>query len=237
MTSTAADSTAARTGGKRRIIVMLGAPGAGKGTQAERLAHELDLPHVSTGELFRAALQGDDPLGAKVRKYVESGGLVPDAIVVEIVAARLAKPDATRGAILDGFPRTVAQAVTLDEMLVGRGDRVCAALYVEVPTDLLTARLTGRRICTADDQHVYHVVAHPPRRDGICDIDGAELYQRQDDSLGTVKSRLEKQLPPMYEVIDHYAEEGVLHSVRGDVDMDTVTADLLHALATIQARA
>jgi adenylate kinase len=216
---------------------MLGAPGAGKGTQAERLAAALELPHISTGELFRKALQGDGPLGAKVRRYVESGGLVPDAIVVEIVGQRLAEADAAAGAILDGFPRTVAQASALDESLAGRGESVCAALYVEVSPELLAARLTGRRICTADDQHVYHVLARPPRVEGVCDIDGAELYVRPDDSLETVQSRLDTQLPPMYEVIDHYTDRGVLYPVRGDADADTVTADLLHALATIRASA
>jgi adenylate kinase len=162
---------------------------------------------------------------------------VPDAIVVEMVGQRLTEADAAAGCILDGFPRTVAQAIALDEMLASRGESVCAALYVEVSADLLTARLTGRRICTVDDQHVYHVVARPPRTEGLCDIDGAELYQRPDDSVATVQSRLDTQLPPMYEVIDHYAENGVLYPVRGDADADTVTEDLLHALATIRAKA
>jgi adenylate kinase len=125
--------------------------------------------------------------------------------------------------------------VALDEMLAARSESVCAALYVEVSTDLLTARLTGRRICTVDDQHVYPVWARPPRREGFCDIDGAELYQRPDDSVATVQSRLDTQLPPMYEVIDHYAENRVLFSVRGDADVDTVTDDLLRALTTIRA--
>jgi adenylate kinase len=235
VTSTAAAGPSTRSRASRRIIVMLGAPGAGKGTQAERLAKELGLPHISTGELFRDALQGKDPLGAKVRKYVESGGLVPDAIVVEIVGQRLAQADAAGGAILDGFPRTVAQANALDEMLAGRGEGVCAALYVEVPKELLMERLTGRRICSQDDQHVYHVTARPPRQAGICDICGVELCQRPDDVPQTVQTRLDAQLPPMYEVVDHYAERSVLYSVRGDLDADTVTRDLLHALATIRA--
>jgi adenylate kinase len=235
VTSIAADGPAAHTKGRRRIIVMLGAPGAGKGTQAERLATELGLPHISTGELFRDALQGNDPLGARVRKYVESGGLVPDAIVVEIVGQRLAQADAAHGAILDGFPRTVTQATALDEMLAGRGEAVCAALYVEVPIELLMERLTGRRICSLDDQHVYHVTARPPLEAGMCDICGAELCQRPDDVPETVQSRLDAQLPPMFEVVDHYAERGVLYPVRGDLDADTVTRDLLHALATIRA--
>lgn len=231
----AAADPAARHKGDRRIIVMIGAPGAGKGTQAERLAAALGLPHISTGELFREALQGHDALGAKVRKHVESGGLVPDEIVVAVVEKRLKQADAATGAILDGFPRTVAQAVALDEMLDRSGTSVRAALYVEVAPDLLMERLTGRRICTVDDQHVYHVVARPPRKEGICDIDGAELYLREDDSPETVQSRLASQLPPMYEVIDHYADQDVLYSVRGDKPAEEVTADLLRALALDRA--
>jgi adenylate kinase len=230
VTSAATADSAAPTGGDRRIIVMIGAPGAGKGTQAERLAAELDLPHISTGELFREALAANDPLGDKVRSYLESGSLVPDSVVVEVVEQRLAEHDADRGVILDGFPRTCAQATALDRMLEVSGAAATAALYVEVNPDLLLERLTGRRICTKDDQHVYHVVAMPPRQEGICDIDGAELYQRADDSPDTVQSRLDQQLPPMYEVIDHYADNDVLFSVRGDKPAAEVTADLLRVL-------
>ena len=222
---------AARNGGQRRIIVMMGAPGAGKGTQAERLAEELGLPHVSTGELFRAMLKSDSELGQKVRGYVESGGLVPDEIVVAMVEDRLAEADAVEGVILDGFPRTVAQARALDKMLEQAGTAVSAVPYIEVPQDLLLARLTGRRICTKDDQHVYHVVAMPPSKDGICDVDGAELYQRKDDSEETVRDRLDKQLPPMFEVVDYYAQNKVLFSVRGDQSPEEVTAELLRVVA------
>lgn len=235
MTTSAAADPVAQTGGERRIIVMIGAPGAGKGTQAERLAAELDLPHISTGELFREALTSDDPLGDKVRSYVESGALVPDAVVVEVVGHRLAEHDADHGVILDGFPRTCAQALALDEMLERFESVAIAALYVEVNPELLLARLTGRRICSKDDQHLYHVTAMPPKREGICDIDGAELYQRADDSADTVKSRLDKQLPPMYEVIDYYADNKVLFSVRGDNPAEEVTADLLRALGASRA--
>lgn len=235
MTTMAAADPASRLKGERRIIVMIGAPGAGKGTQAERLAAALGLPHISTGELFREALHSNDALGAKVRKQVRSGGLVSDEIVVTVVEKRLKQEDAASGAILDGFPRTVAQAVALDELLARRETSVSAALYVEVAPELLLERLTGRRICTVDDQHVYHVVARPSRREGICDIDAAELYQREDDCPETVQSRLDAQLPPMYEVIDHYAEHDVLYSVRGDKPAEEVTDDLLRALALDRA--
>jgi adenylate kinase len=230
VTTEAAAEPEAPTGGDRRIIIMIGAPGAGKGTQAERLAARLGLPHISTGELFREALASDDPLGDKVRAYVETGALVPDGVVVEVVAHRLAEHDADHGVILDGFPRTCTQASALDGMLEHFASADIAALYVEVNPDLLMARLTGRRICTADDQHVYHVVNMPPKQEGVCDIDGADLYQRADDSADTVGSRLDKQLPPMYEVIDHYADHDVLFSVRGDKPAAEVTADLLRVL-------
>jgi len=235
VTSESVAGATARDGGTRRIIVMMGAPGAGKGTQAERLADELGLPHVSTGELFREMLGSDSKLGRKVRGYVESGGLVPDDIVVAMVKGRLDEPDAAGGVILDGFPRTVAQAEALDRMLRKVGAAVTAVLYIEVPQEMLLARLTGRRICTLDDQHVYHVVAMPPRKEGICDVDGAELYQRKDDSEKTVQGRLDQQLPPMFEVVDYYAGHDVLFPVRGDQPPDGVTADLLRVVAVRDA--
>jgi len=235
VTSQAATDQAASVGGDRRIIVMMGAPGAGKGTQAERLAVELGLPHVSTGELFRAMLKSDSPLGQKVRGYVESGGLVPDDIVVSMVEDRLEEDDATDGVILDGFPRTVAQAKALDKMLERADTAICAVPYIEVPGELLLERLTGRRICTRDDQHVYHVMGMPPKKEGICDIDGAELYQRVDDSADTVQNRLDKQLPPMFEVVDYYAGNDVLFSVPGDQPPADVTAELLRVIAAKNA--
>ena len=231
MTSAAVADKAVRNGGSRRIIVMMGAPGAGKGTQAERLAEELGLPHVSTGELFRAMRKSDTPLAQKVRDIMDAGDLVPDDIVVAMVDDRLGWDDATKGVILDGFPRTVAQAEALDKMLARAGTSICAVPYIEVPQDLLLARLTGRRICTKDDQHVYHAVAMPPKKEGICDVDGAELYQRADDSEETIQGRLDKQLPPMFEVIDYYTENKVLFSVRGDQSPGEVTAELLRVIA------
>jgi adenylate kinase len=211
---------------------MMGAPGAGKGTQAERLAEALGLPHVSTGELFRAMRKSDTPLAKKVREYMDSGALVPDDIVVAMVDDRLTWKDAKAGVILDGFPRTVAQAAALDEMLARAGSAVAAAPYIEVPQELLLARLTGRRICTVDDQHVYHVVGMPPAKKGICDIDGAPLYQRSDDSAETVQERLDQQLPPMFEVVDYYAGTNVLFSVPGDQPPEAVTEELLRLINT-----
>jgi adenylate kinase len=209
---------------------MVGAPGAGKGTQAERLAERLDLPHISTGRLFRAAISSDSSLGATVRSYVEVGALVPDDVTVKMVTGRLDESDAAAGAILDGFPRTRIQAEALDGMPVMTGLPEIAALYIDVPTSALMARLTGRRICSVDDQHVYHKMARPPRAEGFCDIDGARLRQRDDDKPSTVQRRLDKQLPPMYEVIDYYHSAGTLYTVDGEQPADEVTAGLIAAL-------
>lgn len=217
---------------ERQIIVMLGAPGAGKGTQAAGLAAALGLPHISTGDLFRAAVREGETLGEQVRRYIEKGQLVPDELTVRMVRQRLARSDARAGAILDGFPRTRPQAEALDEMLTATGDRVTAALYLEVDPDDLVVRLSGRRVCTATGQHVYHVISHPPRVEGVCDVDGAPLVQRKDDRAETAQARLERQLAPMYEVVDHYADRHVLYAVPGAGSVEEVTDDLLRLVGT-----
>jgi adenylate kinase len=232
LTSPALAGVAPRGRHERRIIVMIGAPGAGKGTQARRLAEELGLLHLSTGELFREAVRDHTPLGGKVRSYVEKGALVPDDLTVAMVEERLDRPDAEAGAILDGFPRTRAQAEALAASLARRGEAVSAALYVEVAPDALIERLAGRRVCSTNENHVYHLASHPPARPGVCDIDGARLIQRKDDEPGTIRKRLERQLPPMYEVIDHYAETGVLSAVQGDQPIEEVTADLRRCISS-----
>ena len=147
-----------------------------------------------------------------------------------MVEDRLRQPDAAAGAILDGFPRTRAQAEALDAALARTGDAVTAAAYVEVSPEALIERLAGRRVCSVDDQHVYHLDSNPPARPGVCDVDGAPLVQRRDDEPATIRRRLERQLPPMYEVIDHYADSGVLSAVQGDQAIDEVTADLRRCL-------
>lgn len=209
------------------VIVMVGAPGAGKGTQAQRLAQSLELVTISTGDLFRAALREGTALGAEVRRYVEKGTLVPDPVTLRVVEERLAQPDATRGVVLDGFPRTRVQAEALDTMLAQDGSRVSAALYIEVETGELVRRLAGRRVCSGPGQHVFHLDSKPPRVPDVCDIDGTPLVQRNDDKPETIRARLARQLPPMYEVVDHYQGTGVLHAVRGDRPMDEIAVELL----------
>jgi adenylate kinase len=233
----AAGSRATETGPTAaRILVMLGGPGAGKGTQAERLATRLHLPHVSTGDLFRAAVRGRTELGVEVRPYLERGALVPDDLAVRVILDRLAQPDARDGVILDGFPRTRPQAEALDRIITKRGGRVTGALYIEVDADELVRRISGRRVCTGPGAHVYHVDWNPPKRPEVCDIDGTALEQRTDDRPETIRARLDRQMPPMYEVVDHYAETGVLCSVRGDRPIGEITEELVRVVERAERR-
>ena len=213
-----------------RLYVMVGAPGAGKGTQAAILAQRLGIPHVASGELFRAAVRDGTPLGRQAAADMARGALVSDELVIRLVLDRLAGPDAVDGAILDGFPRTRPQAEALDAALARRGVSVTAALYVGVGEDELLRRLSGRWLCHAAG-HSYHTTDHPPARPGICDVDGSELYQRDDDRPATARLRLERQLAPMYDVVDHYTERGVLTAVDGEQPIEAVTEALLRAIA------
>jgi adenylate kinase len=212
-----------------RILVLLGAPGAGKGTQAHVLARHLGLPRVATGDLFRAALRDGTPLGIAAKEYMERGELVPDAITVGMLLERLEAADAARGAVLDGFPRTRAQAEALDRALDERGAKVEAALLVDVPPEDLLQRLSGRWLCEAAG-HTYHETAYPPRVAGICDICGSRLVQREDDKPEVVRARLEHQLGAMVEVIDYYREAGTLQVVDGRRPIAAVSNDLLDCI-------
>jgi adenylate kinase len=213
-----------------KVYVMLGGPGSGKGTQAALLAGRLGYPHIASGDLFRDHMKRGTALGKQVKKYIDAGGLVPDDVTVEMVADRLSKKDARDGAILDGFPRTRPQAEALDRMLERKGGQVSQALYIDVDREVLIKRLSGRWLCSKSAEHVYHEIARPPKVPGKCDIDGADLYQREDDKPETIRARMEKQLPPMFEVIDHYAEQGVLSTVEGDRPIEEVTLALMHCV-------
>lgn len=212
-----------------RVIVLLGAPGAGKGTQAQVVAARLQLALVATGDLFRAAVRDGTPLGLEAKGYMARGELVPDGVTVRMLLERLDRPDAANGVLLDGFPRNRAQAVALDEALAARGSRVESAPYIDVPEEELVARLGGRWICRAAG-HPYHQASKPPRVPGRCDVDGSELYQRDDDRPETVRARLDQQLGALREVIDHYAAAGVLVRVDGTRSIDEVSAALLGVL-------
>jgi adenylate kinase len=213
-----------------RVIVLLGAPGAGTGTQAPILADRLHLPHVATGDLFRAAVRDGSPVGIEARRYMERGQLVPDEITVKMLLERLAQPDAANGVILDGFPRNRAQAQALDAALTERGASVDRAISIDVPSEELLERMSGRWVCR-DSGHVYNERTNPPRIAGRCDLDGSELIQREDDKAETIRARLALTLASLAEVSEHYAERGLLHSVDGRQSIDAVTADLVVALA------
>jgi adenylate kinase len=210
-------------------IVILGPPGAGKGTQAKRLSERLRLTHVSSGDLFREHLKNETALGKLARGYIDGGGLVPDDVTIAMIRDRLSRQDASSGAILDGFPRTQAQAEALDAMLVEMGGRVDAVIYVRVPTPVLVRRLTGRWMCRAGG-HIYHQDFNPPRTAGVCDIDGSELYQRSDDDEATVTRRIQVYLDETSPLIAHYKRRGVVVEVDGDQPIEAVTEDLLAAM-------
>ena len=213
----------------RLILLLIGAVGAGKGTQAELLAARLGIPHLASGDLFRAALRAGTPIGERARTYMDRGDLVPDEITIEMFMDRLSDADAARGAILDGFPRTVGQAAALDATLASRGERIARAIYIAVPTEELVQRVAGRSVCPTCGTP-YHDVSDPPRQPGICDKDGTPLVRRDDDRPDVVRARLQKQVPPMLEVVEHYRSAGVLAEVDGRRAIDDVLADILAAV-------
>jgi adenylate kinase len=212
-----------------KVIVLLGAPGAGKGTQAPILAAHLGLPHVATGDLFRAAVRDGSPVGLEARRYMERGQLVPDDITIQMLLDRLGQRDAAKGVVLDGFPRNRTQAQRLDDVLAERGERVELALEIGVPADVLVRRLSGRWVCR-DNGHVYNESSNPPRVSGKCDIDGSPLIQRDDDRAETIRNRMAVTLSSLREVVAHYKQAGVLKVIDGVQPIDRVTADLLAAL-------
>ena len=215
--------------GARRLLLLIGAVGAGKGTQAELLSRELGLPHLASGNLFRQAMRDGTPLGEEARAYMERGDLVPDGVTIAMLTEELAKPDASRGAILDGFPRTAGQAEALDAVLAGQGERIGAAIYIDVPTDELVERVSGRWVCP-ECGTPYHRRSDPPAETGICDKDGTPLTQRGDDRPDVVRARLDKQVPPMLEVVEHYRRAGVLERIDGDRSIDEVGEAILELL-------
>jgi adenylate kinase len=212
------------------VIVLLGPPGAGKGTQAEVLQEKLGLPHIATGDLFRAALREGTPIGREARRYMDRGQLVPDDITIRMLLARLDQRDAAGGVLLDGFPRTRAQAEALDTSLAERGSKVDVALNIDVPSEEVVRRMSGRWICEAAG-HVYHQIANPPRVPGRCDIDGSRLIQREDDRIETVRARLAQQLGALRDVVGYYRSRGTLRTVDGRRPIDEVTDALLAEVA------
>ena len=196
-------------------VIFLGPPGAGKGTQAQELAREWGVPHIATGDMLREAVAAKTALGLEAKRHMDSGGLVPDDVVIGLVGERLAQPDAKAGCVLDGFPRTVAQAEALDALFARAGIALDRVIYFDVPRAELLRRLTGRRVCRACG-HTFHLVSAPPRVAGKCDVCGGELYQRADDSEATVATRLDvyqKQTAPL---LDYYRGRRLLAEVAGE---------------------
>jgi adenylate kinase len=211
------------------VIVLLGAPGAGKGTQAPVLAERLHVPVLASGDLLRAAVTAGTPLGREADRYMSRGQLVPDETIVRVFLDRLGQPDAVGGAILDGFPRTRVQAEALDRALAEAGRRVERAIFIDVPVEELVRRMANRRICTANG-HVYNLASNPPLVDAVCDIDGSEIVQRPDDHEETVRARMREQVPPLLEVVEHYRKQGILQTVDGREPIAEVSPRMLRAL-------
>jgi adenylate kinase len=206
-------------------LVLMGLPGAGKGTQAERIVEKYGIPHISTGDMFRAAIKEETPLGLEAKSYMDAGNLVPDEVTIGIVRDRLSKKDCEKGFLLDGFPRTVAQAEALEEITKELDRKIDYVLNISVDSDKLMQRLTGRRICQTCGS-TYHVIFNPPKVEGVCDKDGGTLIQRQDDNEETVRNRLDVNMKQAKPLLDFYGDKGYLKNINGDQDIDKVFQDI-----------
>ncbi|MFX3618250.1 MAG: adenylate kinase [Sporolactobacillus sp.] len=213
-------------------LILMGLPGAGKGTQAEQIVDKYGYPHISTGDMFRQAIRDETVLGKKAQAFMDKGALVPDEVTIGIVRERLSHEDCQKGFLLDGFPRTVHQAEALDEIMADKGSAIDAVLDIEVDPKQLIARLTGRRICS-NCGATYHLIYNPPKKEGICDKCGGELKQRADDRADTVKERLRVNLEQQQPLVSYYEEKRVLKRVNGDQEIQQVFADIAETLGTL----
>lgn len=206
-------------------LVLMGLPGAGKGTQADKIVVKYNIPHISTGDMFRAAIKEGTELGLKAKSFMDKGELVPDEVTIGIVRERLSKNDCENGFLLDGFPRTVAQAEALDTMLADLGKKIDYVINIDVDQSILMERLTGRRICK-NCGATYHLVFNPPSNEGVCDRCGGELYQRADDNAETVQNRLDVNIQQTKPLLNFYEDKGYLRNINGQQDIDKVFADI-----------
>ncbi|RYL89880.1 adenylate kinase [Sporolactobacillus sp. THM7-4] len=213
-------------------LILMGLPGAGKGTQAERIVAEYGFPHISTGDMFRQAIKEGTALGKQAKAFIDKGDLVPDEVTIGIVRERLGKEDCNSGFLLDGFPRTVQQAEALEEIMEDEGGKIDAVLYIDVDPDKLLKRLTGRRICS-NCGATYHLEFNPPKQAGICDKCGGELKQRSDDSEATVHERLEVNMKQQQPLVHFYSEKGTLKKINGDQPIDQVFRDVKAILGAV----
>ncbi|QKY70962.1 adenylate kinase [Lentibacillus sp. CBA3610] len=210
-------------------LILMGLPGAGKGTQAEKINETYHIPHISTGDMFRLAIKEGTELGRKAKEYMDQGELVPDDVTIGIVKERLNKDDCKDGFLLDGFPRTIAQAKSLQSLLDEMNTSIDYCLHVDVPEENLVERLTGRRVCQTCGA-TYHVIYNPPEQEGICDNDGSKLIQREDDQADTVKNRLDVNMEQTKPLLDFYDNKGYLVTINGDQEIDHVFQDIQSAI-------
>ncbi|HDI1097511.1 TPA: adenylate kinase [Staphylococcus aureus] len=210
-------------------IILMGLPGAGKGTQASEIVKKFPIPHISTGDMFRKAIKEETELGKEAKSYMDRGELVPDEVTVGIVKERISEDDAKKGFLLDGFPRTIEQAEALNNIMSELDRNIDAVINIEVPEEELMNRLTGRRICESCGA-TYHLVFNPPKVEGICDIDGGKLYQREDDNPETVANRLSVNIKQSKPILDFYDQKGVLKNIDGSKDISDVTKDVIDIL-------
>lgn len=211
-------------------IYLLGLPGAGKGTQAAKIQKHLNIPHISTGDMFRAAMKNNTPLGQKAKAFMDAGELVPDSVTNGIVAERLENPDTADGFLLDGFPRTIDQADALETILSQQDQRLDAVIYIKVDKNSLMERLTGRFICS-NCGATYHKIYNTPKTSGVCDVcGGTEFYQREDDKPETVENRIKVNEAQTNALVDYYQHKGIVHVINGEQDPDDVFADIQKAL-------
>ncbi|WP_079504249.1 adenylate kinase [Mesobacillus jeotgali] len=206
-------------------LVLMGLPGAGKGTQADKIVGKYNIPHISTGDMFRAAIKEGTELGLQAKSFMDKGELVPDEVTIGIVRERLSKEDCENGFLLDGFPRTVAQAEALDTMLADLGKKIDYVINIDVDQSILMERLTGRRICK-NCGATYHLVFNPPAKEGVCDRCGGELYQRADDNSETVQNRLDVNIQQTKPLLNFYEDKGYLRNINGQQDINVVFADI-----------
>jgi len=215
-------------------LILLGPPGAGKGTQAERLRDDFSLPHISTGDMLRAEVSAGSELGSEAKRYMDAGELVPDEVIVGMITKRVGEDDAREGFLLDGFPRNAQQADALAEALQQLGRKLSGAILIEVPDDELVRRLAGRRVCVKNPSHIYHVEFDPPKHEGVCDQDGARLMQRDDDKEETIRRRLEVYHSQTEPLIEHYDEAGMLRRFDGTREPDEVHASIRATVAALR---
>ncbi|MDF2947619.1 MAG: adenylate kinase [Bacillales bacterium] len=226
-------SASSNQGGYVMNLILMGLPGAGKGTQAEKIVDEFHIPHISTGDMFRAAIKDETQLGIKAKSFMDKGELVPDEVTIGIVRERIEKEDCIKGFLLDGFPRTVPQAEALDHMLNEMNRKIDFVIHIDVDKDILLQRLTGRRICKQCGA-TYHLIFNPPTSVGECDKCGGELYQRADDNEETVNTRLEVNIKQTKPLMDYYGSQDILRTINGEQEISNVFSDIEQLLGGLK---